>query len=124
MRIMSFLVWPALIAPVFAPLAGGALTTYLSWHWIFLINVPLGLVAFALALRLIESPQEPRPPPLDRVGVLLSGAGLAALAYVASLVSEASPDWVLVAALVVFDFLALSAALRHPLRARNPLVDL
>jgi MFS family permease len=38
LRATAFLVWPGLLAPVLAPLVGGALTTYLSWHWIFLIN--------------------------------------------------------------------------------------
>ena len=36
-----------------APLAGGLITTYATWHWMFLINVPLGIVAFAVATRLI-----------------------------------------------------------------------
>jgi MFS family permease len=42
--------WPALIAPVIAPLAGGFITTYASWHWLFLINLPLGVIAFAVAV--------------------------------------------------------------------------
>ena len=54
LRVISLLVWPALIAPVVAPLAGGLLTTYASWRWLFLINVPLGVIAWAVAWRLIE----------------------------------------------------------------------
>src|SRR3954464_13793213 len=87
-RMIAFLVWPALIAPVFAPLAGGLITTYASWHWIFLINVPLGAIAFVAALRLIESPPTPPPPALDRVGVLLTCGGLAALTYDADLLAR------------------------------------
>ena len=49
MRLMSFIVWPALVAPVIAPLAGGVITTYASWHWIFLINC--------------RSASSPSPPP-------------------------------------------------------------
>jgi MFS family permease len=48
MRMISYIVWPALIAPVIAPLAGGFITTYASWHWLFLINLPLGVIAFAV----------------------------------------------------------------------------
>ena len=55
LRATAFLVWPGLLAPVLAPLVGGALTTYLSWHWIFLINLPLGLAAFIAALRLVPA---------------------------------------------------------------------
>src|SRR5919112_2255300 len=81
LRTMAFIVWPALVAPVIAPLAGGLLTEYASWRWIFLINIPLGAIAFAAAWRLIQGRAERDVPPLDRVGVVLTGAGLAALAY-------------------------------------------
>ena len=44
MRMIAYIVWPGLIAPVIAPLAGGLITTYASWRWIFLINIPLGAI--------------------------------------------------------------------------------
>jgi MFS family permease len=81
LRITSLLVWPGLIAPVVAPLAGGVLTTYASWRWLFLINVPLGVIAWAVAWRLIRGNRSATPPPLDVVGVLLTCAGLAAATY-------------------------------------------
>jgi len=124
MRVMSFLVWPALIAPVFAPLVGGLIVDAASWHWIFLINVPLGALAFAAALRLISSPPEAQPPRLDRLGVLLTCVGLGGLTYAADLVSRSSPDWVLVAALGVAAAAALFGAVRHLLAAEAPLVNL
>src|SRR6202161_2546448 len=77
MRMISYIVWPALIAPVIAPLAGGFITTYASWHWLFLINVPLGVAAILAAVRLIESPLLQQPPPLDIIGIVLSCGGLA-----------------------------------------------
>ena len=55
LRIISLLVWPALIAPVIAPLAGGLITTYASWRWLFLVNIPLGVIAWGFARRLIHS---------------------------------------------------------------------
>ena len=55
LRLTSYVVWPGLLAPVIAPLAGGLITTYASWHWMFLINVPLGVVAFAVAWRLVTA---------------------------------------------------------------------
>src|ERR1700691_2302335 len=64
MRMISYIVWPALIAPVIAPLAGGFITTYASWHWLFLINIPLGVIAFAVAVRLGGAlPPGGGPPP-------------------------------------------------------------
>ena len=124
MRIVSFLVWPALLAPVVAPLAGGLITTYASWHWIFLINLPLGAIAFAAAWRLIEPAPVSEPPPLDRPGLLLTVAGLACLTYTAQLVAEPDPSWALVAAIGAAAALLLVTAVRHLLRTRLPLVNL
>jgi EmrB/QacA subfamily drug resistance transporter len=124
MRTMAFLVWPALIAPVFAPLAGGAITTYASWHWLFLINVPLGVIAFLAALRLIESPPAPAPPRLDRIGVLLTCGGLGALTYDADLLSASSPRWPVVAIVSGAAVVLLVAAVRHLWIAEHPLVNL
>ncbi len=54
MRVTALLVWPALVAPVLAPIAGGLITTYASWHWLFLINLPLGAIALAAAVRVVR----------------------------------------------------------------------
>jgi EmrB/QacA subfamily drug resistance transporter len=124
MRTIAFLVWPALIAPVFAPLAGGLITTYASWHWLFLINAPLGAVAFVAALRLISSPPVPAPPRLDRLGVLLTCGGLGALTYDADLVSRASPPWPVVAVVGITAVALTTAAARHLWLGERPLVDL
>ena len=124
MQVMSFLIWPGLVAPVFAPLVGGLITDYASWHWIFLINVPLGAIAFAVAFRLIESPPVPRPPRLDRLGVLFTCAGLGGFTYAADLVSRPSPQWGVVAAIGVASAAFLFAAVRHLLATEHPLVNL
>ena len=50
---IATLTWPALVAPIIGPPLGGFITTYASWHWIFFLNVPLGLVAIVLALRMM-----------------------------------------------------------------------
>ncbi|RYD99020.1 MAG: MFS transporter [Sphingobacteriales bacterium] len=51
LRAMNFALVPALIGPVMGPLVGGYMVDYLSWHWIFLINIPMGLVGIALSLK-------------------------------------------------------------------------
>lgn len=48
LKLISYLVWPALTAPAIAPLLGGIIVTHLSWHWIFLINLPIGCIIFIL----------------------------------------------------------------------------
>ncbi len=93
LRTVGLLVWPALVAPVIAPLAGGLITTYASWRWLFLVNVPLGVLALAVAWRLIDSPRTDDAPPLDPAGVVLTCGGLAAATYMAYLLSQSQVSW-------------------------------
>ncbi|MFY1619123.1 DHA2 family efflux MFS transporter permease subunit [Micromonospora sp. WMMD736] len=87
------------LAVAVAPLLGGAITTGLSWHWIFLINVPVGIVALPLALRgLNESERLPRR--LDVLGILL--AGVAVLALVWAVLSAPDRGWTSAAVLGAF----------------------
>jgi EmrB/QacA subfamily drug resistance transporter len=79
LRATAYLVWPGLLAPVLAPVVGGALTTYLSWHWIFLINIPLGLAAFLAALRLVPAAAGDSRRRLDWRGLALTTLGVGAL---------------------------------------------
>jgi EmrB/QacA subfamily drug resistance transporter len=124
LRIISLLVWPALIAPVIAPLAGGLITTYASWRWLFLVNIPLGVIAWAFARRLIHSGPLQQPPPLDLLGVVLTGAGLAAATSIAQVLSQPLVDWPAAVVLAVVAAALLSAAVRHLLAARHPLINL
>ncbi len=124
MRVISYIVWPALIAPVIAPLAGGLITTYASWHWLFLINIPLGVIAFAVAWKLIFSPPTEAPPRLDRTGVVLTCTGLAGLTYEAHLLSQTEIRWLIAAPLGAASFLLLVAAVLHLNHIDTPLLNL
>jgi EmrB/QacA subfamily drug resistance transporter len=124
MRLMSYIVWPALLAPVIAPLAGGVITTYASWRWLFLINVPLGVAGLICAWRLIDGRPADAPPRLDVLGVLLTCGGLAGFTYAAHLASDTHPRWLLVASLGAGSIVLLAVATWHLLRAETPLVDL
>jgi MFS family permease len=75
---IAYLTWPALLAPVIAPTLGGWIVTVASWHWIFLINVPLGVLAFVITLRVVPAARAENPPPLDWLGFALCGGSLAA----------------------------------------------
>jgi EmrB/QacA subfamily drug resistance transporter len=124
MRMISYIVWPALVAPVIAPLAGGFITTYASWRWLFLVNLPLGIIAFAVAVRLVPAVPADAPPPLDWAGVLLTCAGLGGLTYAVSLLAQDPVPWGRVAAVGPASAAACALAVRHLLRVRHPLVDL
>jgi MFS family permease len=125
LRLTSFVVWPGLLAPVIAPLAGGLITTYATWHWMFLINVPLGVVAFAVAWRLVTmGPAGTSPPPLDWLGVLLTCAGLGGLTYAAHLVTLPAPPVAQTAAFALASAALLTGAVVHLRRAAHPLLNL
>ncbi|MBX6318618.1 MFS transporter [Pigmentiphaga sp.] len=77
---MSWVLIPAMVGPAVGPLIGGVLTTYLSWHWVFYINVPIGLAGIALATLYIPDIRSDAPSaPFDYVGFALTGGTLAAL---------------------------------------------
>ncbi len=123
-RAIALLTWPALVAPVVAPLVGGFITTYFTWHWIFLINVPLGVVAFIAALRLIPGEEREAPPPLDWIGLILTCTGLGSLVYLGSLLAERDPWALATIGWAVVGFGLVGCAVAHQLRTRHPLLDL
>jgi EmrB/QacA subfamily drug resistance transporter len=123
-RAVALLTWPALAAPVIAPLVGGLLTTYASWHWIFLLNVPLGVVAFVAAWRLVTEGATATPPRLDLLGLVLLCGGIGALVSAASLLSDGGTDAVAVVLPAVAGAVLVAAATWHFLRAPEPLLGL
>ncbi|MEN2745483.1 MFS transporter [Sinomonas halotolerans] len=143
LKATAFLVWPALAAPVVAPLVGGALTQYLSWHWIFLVNLPLGAAAFVAALRIVPSGGADPLRRLDWPGLALTTAGVAAVVIGLELLGRgagagaghadagglgaaggAAGEAAAGGALVVVGLVALAAAVAWMRRATAPLFDL
>jgi EmrB/QacA subfamily drug resistance transporter len=123
-RAIAFLTWPALAAPIVAPLAGGLLTTYLSWHWIFLINLPLGAVALLAAVKLVPQLREPDPAPMDWPGFLQTSGALAALVLALSALGAPTINWPVVVLSGAVALLLGLTAVGHLLRAGRPLLDL
>ena len=124
LALTALLVWPGLIAPVLAPLAGGLITTYANWHWLFAINLPLGLLALAVGVRIVHPPSLPPAGGLDVAGLLLVGTGLGAITFTADLLAQQRIDWPLVAAIGLPSALLLAGAVVHLRKAAEPLVNL
>jgi MFS family permease len=101
--VIATLTWPALVAPVLGPPVGGFITSYASWRWIFYLNLPLGVIALALAWWLIPDKRAAEQRPFDWPGFLLSGSALLLLTWGALLL--AALGW-------------------HLQRAAHPLIDL
>jgi EmrB/QacA subfamily drug resistance transporter len=123
LRATAYLVWPGLLAPVLAPMVGGALTTFLSWHWIFIINVPLGLAAFIAALRLVPRTTFDARRRLDWFGLLLTTLGVGALVVGLETLGGHSSN-VLAVAVVAAGVLSLAGAVWWMRKARIPLFNL
>jgi EmrB/QacA subfamily drug resistance transporter len=121
---MAWLTMPALVGPLIGPPLGGFLTTYASWHWIFLINVPIGCAGIALAARYLPVIPPGAPVPLDRVGFLLSAIACSGLIFGFSVAGlDVMPTWVPVT-LVCAGFAAASLYVVHARFAAWPLLDL
>ena len=90
---ITFITWPGLIAPVVGPPLGGFITTYASWHWIFFLNVPLGIVGMALSSVLIPNLREDKVKPFDWIGFVLSASACVSFVYGMELVGRESAQW-------------------------------
>lgn len=123
-RAIALLTWPALAAPVVAPVLGGAIATVGSWRWIFIVNIPIGIIGFLLALRLMRGEAESSPRPLDWRGLLALGTGIAAALIALESIRIAGTDWLLVAIGAAIAVALLGVAVRHLLRTAHPLIKL
>lgn len=120
---MAWLTIPALVGPLMGPPVGGFITTFFSWHWIFLINVPIGLAGIWTAGRFLPE-IEPLPPrPIDFPGFILSALAASGVVFGLSVVSlPALPSWVGVATLAVGAVCGFFYV-RHARRAATPILD-
>ena len=80
-RASTVLIIPTVIAPALGPIFGGILIDQLSWHWIFFVNVPIGLAGFIFGLLYLQESKEPTAGSFDIAGFLLAAAGLASFLY-------------------------------------------
>lgn len=87
LRVLSFVTIPGLIGPLIGPVLGGFLVETLSWHWIFLINLPVGVVG-AIATRLYMPELKETPAPFDWMGFLLFGGGMVATSFSLQAIGE------------------------------------
>jgi EmrB/QacA subfamily drug resistance transporter len=123
-RAVAYLTWPALVAPLLAPALGGLLSTYASWRWIFLVNVPLGLAAVVLAGRLVPDVRADDPGPLDWRGFLFAALAIAALMVGMESIAAPHPRWTLTIGTLALAAAGIAVTLGYLLRARRPLLDL
>ncbi|MDN3986228.1 DHA2 family efflux MFS transporter permease subunit [Zwartia vadi] len=125
LKAMAFLSMPALIGPMAGPPLGGLLVTYASWHCIFLINIPIGILGIWLIMRFVKKlPSDAQSPRLDVVGFLLSAISMAALVSGFESLGQGGTSalisLVIIGTGLLTGYLYVLHARRHP----NPILDL
>lgn len=121
---IATLTWPALVAPIIGPPLGGFITSYANWRWIFFINVPLGLIAIVLALRIIPDIFEETRRPFDTPGFIATSVAMVSLVYAMESMGAQHIHTGLTLALIATGVVTFIYALRHFRRAQWPMIRL
>ena len=120
---MAWMSIPALVGPVIGPPLGGFITTYFSWHWIFLINIPIGCLGIYLAMKYIDPIRSEVPERFDLVGLVLAGVGLAGIAFGLSVAGLNLLPWPVVSGLIGVGVVSMTLYVLHARRTASPVLD-
>jgi EmrB/QacA subfamily drug resistance transporter len=123
-RAMSFVSIPALVAPMLGPIAGGLIVGYLHWRFIFFLNVPVGLLGLFLIYLHLPNYREERTNPLDVVGLMLFGSGIALLSYVLEIFGEHTLSAREISGLLILSLALLAGYGLNARETRFPLLQL
>ncbi|AUV25912.1 MFS transporter [Citrobacter sp. RHBSTW-00678] len=121
---IATLTWPALVAPIIGPPLGGFITSYANWRWIFFINVPLGVLAIALALRFIPDIHDDERRPFDIAGFIATSVAMFSLVYAMELLGTQQPQGWLTAGLLALGTVTFLFALHHFRHTTWPMIRL
>lgn len=125
--LVSAIAWittPGLVAPVVGPVVGGALTTWLSWHWIFFVNIPIGIIIFILSLRYMpQGLSHAVKRKLDKIGFLLSTFAFAFIMYGLEVMGGGGLALTKGIAILVVGILLLAIHVFHSYHAVSPIID-
>ena len=121
---IATLTWPALAALVLGPPLGGLIVDRANWRWIFYLNLPLGLIALALAWRIVPKSNPERAVPFDWPGFLLIGSGLFFLMAVAEILAEPGAVWLPAAAASTLAAGLLGLGVRRLRTTPHPMIDI
>lgn len=121
--VMGMLGIPMLLAPALGPVLSGWLVEYASWHWIFLINLPIGIMAILIGIRFLPTFESKTVPTLDILGIILAPVAFSMLAYG---ISEGGKSWSSQATLTGLGIggAALLLFIFVELRQKQPLLEL
>ena len=124
LKMVSYLIWPALIAPAIAPLAGGFIVTYWSWQWIFLINVPIGFMIVLLGIKWIDADDVKTKNDFDLLGFIEITFASGVILVGAELATHGKNYWVSAMGLVAVGVILGLIVFKHLKKAENPLFSI
>ncbi|HZE99917.1 MAG TPA: DHA2 family efflux MFS transporter permease subunit [Planctomycetota bacterium] len=124
LRVLNFVVMPALIGPLLGPFLGGVIVHWLHWRVIFLMNLPFGILGLLLAWTRMPDFRDPAAPALDVGGFFLFGSGVALLSYVLEVFGEHSLSTPTMVAMLAVSAVLLAAYGWHARREAHPLLGL
>ena len=121
---MNFVVMPALVGPLLGPTLGGIIVHLASWRFIFWVNLPVGAIALTMIWRFLPDYKAQAPRPLDVIGFVLFGSGIALLSWLLEIFGEHRLDATSTIVLLVIAVGLLAAYGLHASRTANPLLRL
>ncbi|VXB58741.1 DHA2 family efflux MFS transporter permease subunit [Aeromicrobium sp. 9AM] len=124
-RLMAILGIPMLLGPIMGPILGGVLIDAASWHWVFLINLPIGLIGLVYAWRVLPKDAPEPSEALDVVGMILLSPGLASLLYgVSSIPEQGTVAAIKVLLPAIIGVLLIASFVFWSFKPKHPLLDL
>lgn len=121
---MNAVIMVVSIGLMLGPLAGGTITEHLSWHWIFWVNIPVGILATIISLYTLKDVTPRKVYPLDVAGFILFGGGLAALTFALSDLSQSATNQKTALFIAGIAILMLIAYFLHSKKQKHPIINM
>lgn len=112
------------LGALLGPVLSGVILSQLSWHWIFWVNIPVGIIAVVMVVVFFEQSAPVAVPKLDKIGFGLSGVGLSALTFGLSALSDDGISHLISAMILLVAALALGGYFLYSRKTANPIIDL
>lgn len=123
-RVTNFVTMPALIGPAMGPVLGGVIVSYVSWRWIFIVNIPFGVLGALFGYKVLKNHRAEHTPSLDFIGFILFGFALAGFSLAFGMLGEGIAEFGLVMNLVLASLVLLLIYFMRSRYVKFPFIDM